>query len=152
MKNLHTFSIMLLSIVSLGLVATSCAKSPQTNNDPCATLPSAAKTILQKFFANKDILLVKQETEWVHRYYDVVFTDGNKIEFDSNGEWTEIDCLQSRVPEPLIPQQILAFVKKNYADSFVTQIDKDRYGYDVDLSNGFDIEFDRNLQLIDIDR
>ena len=151
MKKLRFLSIVTLAVALFWPVATSCAKGLPTDNDPCAPLPAAAKAIIKEHFAGKEVLLVKQETEWVRRQYDVVFSDGSKVEFDSNGEWTEIDCIQSGVPTALVPKPILDFVKKHYPNYIITQIDRDRRGYDVDLSNGLEIEFNKKFQVIDID-
>ena len=45
------------------------------------------------------------------------------------------------------------YAKKAYPDAKVVKIEvTDRKGYDVDLSNGFDIEFDKKMNVRDIDR
>ena len=154
MKRFYLLSIVTMALVLCCPVTTSCASctdgSYTTNTNP-AKLPQAAQAVLNKHFAGKEILLTKQDREWTRRYYDVIFVDGSKIEFDSNGQWTEIDCLQGAVPDALVPQQILTFVKKKFPNCQITQIDRDRRGYDVDLSNGLEIEFNKNFQVIDID-
>ena len=116
-----------------------------------AQLPTQAQTVLKRHFKSQQPVLVKQELEGMRISYDVVFADGSKVEFDAKGEWTEIDCTRSAVPSALIPSQILSFVKRTYPGVFITQIDRDRYGYDVDLSNGLEIEFDKAFRVRDID-
>ncbi|MBP3785523.1 MAG: PepSY-like domain-containing protein [Bacteroidaceae bacterium] len=135
----------------LALAAMMLMPTTGCNAQTQAQLPKEAQTIVQKHFAGKQILLVKQEMEWVRRHYDVVFSDGTKIEFDSKGQWVEIDCMHTAVPAALVPQPIMAFVKKTYPDAVVTKIERDRRGYDVDLSNGLDLEFNSKYQLIDVD-
>ncbi len=151
MKKLNFLSMLLLSAAMFWPMAVSCANNVPADQEPISKLPAAAQTVIKKYFSGKQVLLVKQEMEWVRRHYDVVFADGSKIEFDSKGEWVEIDCMMSAVPEALIPQPILAFVKKTYPGIVITQIDRDSRGYDVDLSNGLDLEFNRRYQLIDVD-
>ena len=50
------------------------------------------------------------------------------------------------------PEALLSF-EKNYPDAKVLQIElTDRKGYDVDLNNGFELEFDKRFNVIEIDR
>jgi len=57
------------------------------------------------------------------------------------------------VPQAIIPAAIQQYVNKNYPDAKVLQIElTDRKGYDVDLSNGFELEFDKRFNVIEIDR
>jgi hypothetical protein len=85
--------------------------------------------------------------------YDVIFTNGDKVEFDKKGNWTNVDCKHSQVPQAIIPVAIQQYVSKNYPDAKVLKIElTDHKGYEVDLSNGFDIEFDKKMRVIEIDR
>jgi hypothetical protein len=44
-------------------------------------------------------------------------------------------------------------MSKNYPQAKVVKIEKnDRKGYDIELSNGFDIEFDKKFRVVEIDR
>lgn len=151
MRTRNLLSVIMLAAAMLWPAMNGCANNTPADNDPAAKLPAAAQALIKQHFAGKQLLLVKQDTEWTRRYYDVMFSDGTKLEFDSKGQWVELDCKPAGVPEALIPQQILSFVKKTYPSVIVTQIERDRRGYDVDLSNGLDLEFNRNFQLINID-
>ena len=83
--------------------------------------------------------------------YDVIFTNGEKIEFDSKGQWRDIECRQSRVPAALIPAAIANFVKKNYPQTTILKIERDRRTYEIELSNRLELKFNNSFQLIDID-
>lgn len=145
--NLLRFAIV---AILLAVVNTASCSSQNSNQFP-TKLPATAQAIVDKHFAGKSVVLVTQEMEFVRRYYVVVFSDGTKIKFDSRGIWDEIDCHRSPVPEALIPRPILDFVKKHYPGVFVTEIDRETRGYDVELSNGIDIEFNKNFQVREID-
>lgn len=114
-------------------------------------LPQAAQTFVKQNFANAKVAFVKQETDFLEKSYDVVFINGDKIEFNSKGEWRDIRCRNHNVPETAIPAGIKKFVKENYPDAKVIQIEKDRYEYEVKLSNFWEIKFDLNFNVIDMD-
>lgn len=114
-------------------------------------LPIAAQQTIKTHFANRQIALAKMEVDLLGKSYDVIFTNGDKIEFDGKGQWTDIDCKRSQVPDALVPTAIAAFVKKNYPQTIILKIDRDRKTYEVTLSNGFELEFDKSFRLIDID-
>ena len=79
-------------------------------------LPAKAQTFLNTYFKDHKVALAKQETELFYKSYDVVFTNGEKVEFDKAGEWTEVKCQQSEVPAQIIPEAIRTYVKTNYPD------------------------------------
>lgn len=116
-------------------------------------LPQKAQQFIKKYFADKQVALAKMETDFLSKSYDVIFTNGDKVEFDKKGNWTKVDCEHTQVPQAVIPAAIQQYVSKNYPDAKVVKIEKtDRKGFDVDLSNGFDIEFDKKMRVVEIDR
>ena len=116
-------------------------------------MPKAAQTFIKAHFANQSVAMAKVENEFMSKSYDVIFTNGDKVEFDKHGNWTNVDCEHTQVPVAIIPQAIQAYVTKNYPQAKVLKIEKnDRKGYDIDLSNGFDIEFDKKFRVVEIDR
>lgn len=114
-------------------------------------LPAVSQQILTKHFAGKKVALVKQETELFDRSYDVIFTNGDKIEFDKAGNWTEIDCKYSKVPAALVPQAISKYVQSHYPGKTIQQIEKKRRTYEVELSGGLEITFNSKFQVTEID-
>lgn len=116
-------------------------------------MPKAAQNFVKAHFANQSVAVAKMETDFLDKTYDVIFTNGDKVEFDKKGNWTNVDCEHTQVPAEIIPVAIQQYVSKNYPDAKVVKIEKtDRKGYDVDLNNGFDIEFDKKMRVVEIDR
>ncbi len=91
------------------------------------------------------------EKELWDKKYDVVFTNGEKIEFDKNGEWKEIDCKFSAVPDILVPQQIQDHIKKQFPQNKIIQIEKDSKGYEIKLNNKLELKYTPTFQLKEID-
>ena len=116
-------------------------------------MPQAAQQFIQKHFANQSVAVAKMESELLDKNYDVIFTNGDKVEFNKKGQWTKVDCKHTQVPVEVIPVAIQKYVFQQFPDAKVVKIEvTDRKGYEVDLSNGFDIEFDKKMNVIEIDR
>lgn len=115
-------------------------------------LPSAARTTMRGFFPKEKVALVKSEIGFFEKSYDVIFTNGTKIEFDRSGEWKEISCKGgATVPANLVPAPIAKYVNEHHQGAKVIGIEKDHGGYEVKLSNKTELEFNKNYRLTDID-
>ena len=116
-------------------------------------MPKEAQQFIQHHFANQPVALAKIDADFMDKTYEVVFTNGNEVEFDKKGKWIKVDCGRSQVPLEIVPVAIQQYVGKNYPDAKVVKIElTDRKGYDIDLSNGFEIEFDKKMRVVEIDR
>ncbi len=114
-------------------------------------LPAKAQTFLNTYFKDAKVALATQETELFNKSYDVVFNTGDKVEFDKAGEWTEVRCRQTGVPAQIVPAQIAEYVKTNYPDALILQIERDSREWEIKLSNRWEITFDKQMRVIDID-
>lgn len=116
-------------------------------------MPKEVRLFVKSHFANQSVAVAKMETDFWDKTYDIIFTNGDKVEFDKKGNWTKVDCEHTQVPLAIIPTVIQQYVSKNYPDAKIVKIEKtDRKGYEVDLDNGFDIEFDKKMRVVEIDR
>lgn len=110
-------------------------------------MPEVAQAFHKQFFANKVPLVVT--VDWDD--YTIRYESGEKIEFDKQGNWKEIDCRASLVPVELIPEQIKANIQATFPNAIILKIDRNRRGYEVKLNNGLEVEFSPTFQVIDID-
>ena len=132
----------------------SCNMVANAGNDKSITvnaLPAKAQTLLNNHFNGQKVMLATIESGVVSRSYDVVLQNGTKLEFDKKGNLTEINCKQGIVPALLIPQAIKNYLKDNYAGQSVKKIEMNKNEYEVELTNGLDLTFNKHFQLIDID-
>lgn len=146
MKKL-TFLFVCLFVMSLNISA--------INDKPIQVteMPKAAQHFIKTHFADQSVAMAKVEMEFMSKSYDVIFTNGDKVEFDKKGNWTSVDCEHSRVPVNIIPTAIQKYLTQHYPGAKVLKIElTDRKGYDVDLNNGFELEFDKRMRVIEIDR
>lgn len=114
-------------------------------------LPKAAQDIISRNFANKKIAMMTMEKGLLDREYNVVFADGDELEFDRKGQWTSIDCKRKPVPAAFIPVQITAYLNSTYNGEQIKKIEKDNKEYEVELTNGTEITFNKSFQVVDID-
>lgn len=105
-------------------------------------LPASAQQFIKKHFAGNQVAFAKMEKDWFSKSYDVTFTNGNKLEFDEKGEWTEVDCKYTSVPVAIVPKAIADYVAQNYKDVRILKIDRDTRDYEVKLSNRLELKFD----------
>ena len=90
---------------------------------------------------------------------DVTLSDYTQIGFDGNlfgkHEWDEVDCrhasLPTAVPAALVPAEISNYVNRIEGGQSITKIAKDNHGWDIELSNGLEIEFDKRFNVVDFD-
>lgn len=142
-------------IILLFLCAVTVHLTAKAGNDRPISfdqLPAQSQQMIKKNFPNQSVALVKMERELSGRSYEVIFTNGNKAEFDSKGIWKEINCKYSELPLEVVPQQIVHFVRNNYPNSKITKIEKKfRNRHEIELQNGLELAFDANFNVTDID-
>lgn len=110
-------------------------------------LPEAAQTFLKAHFGTKVPLLVT--ADWDD--YTIRYESGEKIEFNRSGDWKDIECYNSKVPNEAVPDQISSYISQNYPGKSIIKLERHRSVYEVKLNNGLEVEFNRNFQLIGVD-
>lgn len=114
-------------------------------------LPAQAKQFISQYFSSSKVAVAKMEKDFFDKNYDVIFADGNMVEFNKEGIWKEVDCKYSIVPAAIIPATIQTYVSSNYANAKIVKIDRDKRDYEVKLDSGMKLTFDLKFNLIDID-
>jgi len=107
-------------------------------------LPVTAREMISKHFPQAKVSYIKIEKDLFQSpSYDVKLSDGIELEFNSKGEWVEIDCKNQAVPGIFIPQTISKYMKANYNGHKIVKIERDRKGYELKLENGLEVDFDQ---------
>lgn len=114
-------------------------------------LPAQAQQFLKTYFSGIEISYAKQDTDLFDRDYTVVLTNGDKVEFDRNGVWKEVDCEHHQVPAGIVPAAISNFISANHKGQPVVEIKKERRRYEVKLQNDLDMEFSLDGKLLKYD-
>lgn len=143
MKNLIAFGFF-----AFILLMTACSDKPVTAEQ----LPEPVKAFIQQHFPEQNISFAKKDLEGFGYQYDVVLADGTQIDFDTDNVWDKIECtLANPVPTALIPEPIVAHIKSSFPDAMILKIDKERYGYEVELANGLELKFNKQGVLTEMD-
>lgn len=114
-------------------------------------LPAAALQTIHTHFPGRKIALAKMEKEFFSKNYSVIFTNGEKVEFDGSGRWTEIKCKRSAVPATLVPAKIAQYIKVNYPSCRILEIEREDGEIEVTLSNHVEVTFNGRYEVIDIE-
>ena len=129
-----------------------CNHALADNNRPVTLkqMPATAQQLILKHFPSAEIILSTVEGYMLDKNYDVVFKNGDKIEFNRNGECTNINC-KGGIPAGIVPEQIAIYIQAQYPDAKVISIEKDDRHYDVKLSNRVELTFNSAFKLVEAD-
>lgn len=116
-------------------------------------LPEAARTFLTSYFSSNTITQVKKDRDGVFgKEFEVYLDNATKVEFDKHGEWVSVDGADNQaIPTGFIPASIVTYVATNYPNAQISDISKERDGYEVELTNGIDLDFDSSGTFLRID-
>ena len=142
--------ILLMLGLVLGITAAASARDTYAHDD--SVLPEAARTTIANNFKSK-VSVVKIDKDFGRvSEYEVILTDGTEISFDRNGNWENVETNKSKsVPSGFIPKTISDYVSKNQPGTRIVGIEKERSGYEVELSNGVDIKFNKDGKFVRYD-
>ena len=143
-----------ITLLLLGLLALHTAASADNDERaiPMKQLPQPAQQFIQTYFGDQKTALAKQETGLFEKSYEVVFANGDKIEFDRNGAWTEVKCRSGQaVPAPIVPEPTPNYVHDWDPTVPIVGSYRHQHRHQVPRSNRWYLTFDPNLNLIHID-
>lgn len=134
------FLLSLVAIVGIALFT----QAKDTYAHDASVLPKAAQTVIAKNFKAK-VSVVKIDKDFGRiSEYEAILTDGTEISFDRDGNWENVEVgNNSSVPAAFVPEAIRRYVAANQSGQRIVGIDKERHGYDVELSNGVEMKFDK---------
>lgn len=140
-------------LLALAAIATIGFKMSADERVAYDQLPKTAREFITEFFQNDQITVVERDKKPFKTEYEVKFQSGSEADFTGDGTWTEVKAgKDGEIPSGIIPTGISKYVNQNYAGKKIVEIKLDRRGYEIELSNGLDIEFDSNGNFIRIDR
>lgn len=141
-------------LVTAALLFAGITVSRADNDRPITLeqLPAAAQTFLKTHFADLTLAYAVEDPKFVGSEYEVTYTDRTEVEFRPNGEWSSVERRYAAVPASVVPTQISDYVaKSSFPNQYIKKIERDAYTWEIELSNGIEIKFDREFRVIDID-
>lgn len=139
-----------LKFIALLAIVLTFSFNVKADNDQVITfdqLPASAQALHKQYFGDKVPLVITMDCD----DYTIIYQSGEKVEFNKQGEWKDVNCRVSAVPAALIPEQIKTHVKATFPGTTIIDIDRGLRGYEVKLNNGLEIEYNSTFQVIDID-
>ncbi len=132
-----------LALIAAMMIFVSCDDEKDISY---SDLPKQSQTFLEAHFRNIKVSRVVKDRDDGRNTWEVKLANGWEVDFRKNGEWDYIDCHSSPVPESifiLLPEttKILNYCGENYPNAHIVEIDKESFGYDIELSNGTELKF-----------
>lgn len=105
-------------------------------------LPSEARSFIENYFPGADILSIVQEKEDGRKEYQVKLSNGTDMEFDEDGEWTNIECYFSPLPTGILPANVITKVEELHPEAYINGVEKELGGYVVEVTDAGGIDWD----------
>ena len=132
----------IIGALALTLGMTACSQENVSHD--ATNLPAKAQDLISRNFTSA-ISLVKEEKNFGKvDEYEVTLTDGSEISFNGSGELKSVDTPNNRpVPTGLVPTAIAKYVAEKHAGAFIVGLETEKKGYEIQLSNGVEMKFDK---------
>lgn len=145
----HVFRSLLILVLAFNFTACSSDDDDQIIGEN--ELPDQAINFIETHFPDAEILSITMDVNDSMSKFEVKLNNGFDIDFDENGNWTEVEAHGQKVPDAIIPNPILAYVQDHYPNAFIEEISKKTGKFKIDLSNDVDLIFDLDGNFIGVD-
>ncbi len=135
-------------ITALFLSITFAAQADDDRPIQFNQLPKRSQQLINESFPNDRVSYAKMERDLLDVTYEVILVSGAKLEFVRNGDWKEISTRATTIDPKLIPAPINDYVKQNHPNLQIVKIERDRYTYEIKLTDGVQLKFDRSFRFI----
>ncbi len=142
----------LLFVIVAMCMCVGLAQARDNYSRDASVLPAAAQSTIKTHCKGKVNLVKIDKTLGRVDEYEVILTDGTEIDFDRNGNWTSVEVgANASVPSGFVPEGVANYVKQNHKGQRIVGIDRERRGYEVELSNGIEMKFDNDGKFLRYD-
>ncbi len=141
-------SVIVSGIFALVLLMTGCSDKPVIPEQ----LPAPVKSFIQQTYPGQTITFAQKDLGLTGWKYEVFLADGTHVEFDTDDMWDKVESPMTQpVPVQLIPAPIATHLQTNFPGVFVTKIDKERNGYEIELATGVELKYNKQGALMEMD-
>ena len=102
--------LVVISLVAAGALGYYLANLVRDRATSPEALPETVLAFISEHFQDEKIAFAKEDRDLFKLTYEVVLTDGTKLEFRRNGDWKEIKRHRVGIPEGIVPQEAAAKV------------------------------------------
>ena len=132
--------ILLASVMMLSIAIVFAADMPIQANQ----LPKKAQDFISANFANDPIVYAEQD----RNSFKAELQSGVEIDFDRNGNWTDVASERTPLPTKFIPANIMKAVEGKYPQVPVLEISKEYLSYKLKLGNNREVYVDNNGKIV----
>ena len=119
----------ILSVMMTVLMATSAMADDKVVS--ADTLPQSSKSFIAANFDGVTVTYVEKDFD----SYDVQLSNGIEIDFKRNGEWENIESMQTPVPTSILPAPVVTSVTKAHPQATIMKVEKERGNFEIKLNN-----------------
>lgn len=133
-------------LILMGTVAV-FSLNPMFAQNNVEALPQTTQDFIKSNFSSATVKSAEREKDLLNfgngELYEVVLSNGIKMDFNKAGDLTEIDSRNNeRIPDGVLPENIVAYVSENYGSTFIVGWEADKKQQEIVLSDGTELEFD----------
>ena len=111
-----------------------------------------AQAFLAEHFNNLTVAFAVENLKYIGSEYEVVYTDRTEVDFSTDGEWESVERKYDAIPTSIIPAKISDYVANmGMSGQYIKKIERGRYTWEIELSNGLEIKFDKQFNVIGYD-
>jgi len=140
--------LILAMFMAITFCLTACADGRPITFDQ---LPANAQMVITQNFVKESILFITMDSELFGTEYEVKFNDGKELDFDGKGNIIKIDYKYERIPDALLPAEVVTQVQAHYPNAFIIEWKRDDGQWKAELSNDLELVFNKKYQLVGID-
>lgn len=144
----------ILSLLVLTLLAVQFSFAKGVITKDMNMLPPSARNFINHHFEKSQLSHIKIDKDRTEpKQYEVMLLDGTEIEFDSAGNWEEVSAKKGHIlPASIVPSFATTYLKAhNFNTEGVTKMERDRKGYEIELTNGVTFKFDNQGKFVKAD-
>lgn len=134
---MNTLKTGLFALTALAGFAANAQEKEVTLTD----LPQKAQALIQTHFSDLTLATITCDAGFLKKEYEVEFTNGTEIDFKGSGKWKEIEVKEGALPAALFPAEISEYVLANYPTATIQKIEREGCGYEIELADKTEIDF-----------
>lgn len=138
-----------LLLAALAIACIASASAQERVITP-AQLPQSAQNFIATHYKADKVSIATSENS--PKEFTVRLESGTKIEFDKDGEWSDIESKgKNPLPASIIPANIKKYVDARFPKNKIVAIDRDSRFIDVELDNKVEIKFNKKGEVVEVD-
>ena len=114
-------------------------------------LPTKAQEFVTTYFGSCPIRFVRIEIDVTKTEYTVRFENGMEVEFNSYGDWEEVESHSECLPSGYLKKEILDFLNQNHPNTCLHEVARSKHKIEVELANGIELIFNKNGEFLRYD-